>query len=908
VTRDKLVGCLWPDADEETARHLLSNALYLLRREMGEESVRTTGDTVHLNPEIVWSDVVAFQEALAEGNLEEAAAGYTGPFLDGFYADTGPAFAHWIDSERRRLALGYAEALESLADRAEAANDQAKAAGWWQRVIAHDPYNSRAVVRLMQALAAAGDRANALQVAAEHGRLLKDDLELQPSAEVLDLARKLREKEAAPAERKPRVKAPSPPEEVGGRRPLLTRRRAALAIVAALALAALVATGRMLLREPASLIGGAGIPVSPNRIAVMPFEYRGSDETAYLSEGMAYILPRTIDGAGQLTAVDAFALLKYVEREYGDLDPEGAAEVARYFGAGRFILGSIIEAGGSFRVGATLYDVGGGRIGNAEATVDEEAEVVDELTHDLAMQLLRESLADMPERLTGAGAQTTDSLEAMKAYLQGEAMVRAGKYDSAAVAYRRAVDLDTTFALAYYRLACNTPGQESWHDDSIIESARRFSGRLSWRDSLLVEALHATWVRNAYAEAEATYNQLLTRHPDELDAWVNLTMLLGETQVFCRGRPYADLRDAAERAVALDPTSHFPNLDLSLIAAFEGNSAQAIASLKRIHEAQPEGIPATLYRAVLASLRDDPDELEKAIEVLREGPPTPLYLAGLWIWTVSDDAPTARRIFESLTEPRWSRAWQGLGHRFLMRLELARGRWAAAQDEITAASTLDPVPATDNFAAASLAPFMPVAHTQLALVRDSLARWRPEPESIYRLFFLGLLNARLGQAEQAQATAAELEGSLPTISDSFPGLSVTVFSNLALTVRAQVAASEGRYEEALTLLEQVEPVEEWRHYARPERWLRAEVLYSLGRYEEALPWYEPFVIAVWSWDQAYATPALLRIGDIHERLGNLETAARHYRRFLKRWEGCDPELQTWVDQAQRALERLTGED
>jgi tetratricopeptide (TPR) repeat protein len=132
---------------------------------------------------------------------------------------------------------------------------------------------------------------------------------------------------------------------------------------------------------------------------------------------------------------------------------------------------------------------------------------------------------------------------------------------------------------------------------------------------------------------------------------------------------------------------------------------------------------------------------------------------------------------------------------------------------------------------------------------------------------------------------------------------------MSLVVRAQAAAAEERYEEALGLLNQVEPALSWRNWVsheRRERWLRAEVLYALGRYDEARLWYEGFGIDG-NFTQAYVAPARFRLGDIYERLGDPEKAALHYRLFIKRWAGCDPELQPYVQHAERALQRLTGE-
>jgi tetratricopeptide (TPR) repeat protein len=243
-------------------------------------------------------------------------------------------------------------------------------------------------------------------------------------------------------------------------------------------------------------------------------------------------------------------------------------------------------------------------------------------------------------------------------------------------------------------------------------------------------------------------------------------------------------------------------------------------------------------------------------------------------------------------------------------LELARGRWAAAQPHFAARNALDPGTGYWNLSAAMPAPFVPPTDLELAAVRDSVAAWRPDPEIPNRLLFLGLLTARLGEAERAEAIAAGLEGSFAAFAEVYPSMTVSYSRNQALTLRAQAAASQGRYEEALRLLEQVGPMEGWiggSSLFRQVRWLEAEALYALGRYEEALPWYEGFEITYGVGSQPFVAPARFRIGQIHEQLGNPEMAARHYNRFLKRWEGCDPEFQPWVDQARRALERLTAE-
>jgi DNA-binding SARP family transcriptional activator/pSer/pThr/pTyr-binding forkhead associated (FHA) protein len=191
-TRDKLIGYLWPDTTQESARHLLANAVYVLRQALGEEAVFSAGDVLRLNADAVRSDAASFEAALASAHREEAVDLYGGPFLEGFHISGTAEFERWIDGERQRLALAYEETLEALAQAAGEVQEFERAVSWWRRLANHDPYNSRVAQRLMKALAAAGDPANAVQHAQEHERLLKTEFGMEPPAELRELAEQLR--------------------------------------------------------------------------------------------------------------------------------------------------------------------------------------------------------------------------------------------------------------------------------------------------------------------------------------------------------------------------------------------------------------------------------------------------------------------------------------------------------------------------------------------------------------------------------------------------------------------------------------------------------------------------------------------------------------------------------------------
>lgn len=192
VSRDKLLALLWRGRDAEPARQLLNQSVHALRRALGADSIVSVGEELQFNPALVYCDVLEFEAALAKQDRMRAVGLYRGPFLDGFFLSESPEFERWMEGERDRLAASFRKALESLADREEQAGDPAAAAEWWKQLATHDRYDSRVALRLMRALAQVGNRAGALQHGLAHQQLLRQELEIEPAAEVLALMERLR--------------------------------------------------------------------------------------------------------------------------------------------------------------------------------------------------------------------------------------------------------------------------------------------------------------------------------------------------------------------------------------------------------------------------------------------------------------------------------------------------------------------------------------------------------------------------------------------------------------------------------------------------------------------------------------------------------------------------------------------
>ena len=71
-SREKALGVLWPDADEERARHALAQTLYALRRSCRADVIDGAA-TLRLDPSGITADVTDLESALGARHRERAA-------------------------------------------------------------------------------------------------------------------------------------------------------------------------------------------------------------------------------------------------------------------------------------------------------------------------------------------------------------------------------------------------------------------------------------------------------------------------------------------------------------------------------------------------------------------------------------------------------------------------------------------------------------------------------------------------------------------------------------------------------------------------------------------------------------------------------------------------------------------
>ena len=193
VRRDALLALFWPELAEDEARRALRQALYHLRRLVGDDVIVATGEELSLREGSLQCDATAFDRLIGQGRFEEVLALYRGDFFDSFHVDdVAPELEEWISRTKARLKRRASTAAWSAADAAASANQSEHAIELARRACELDPDQEAGWRRLMLLHDRLGDRAGALRTYEDLAARLQREFDAKPAAETSALAERIR--------------------------------------------------------------------------------------------------------------------------------------------------------------------------------------------------------------------------------------------------------------------------------------------------------------------------------------------------------------------------------------------------------------------------------------------------------------------------------------------------------------------------------------------------------------------------------------------------------------------------------------------------------------------------------------------------------------------------------------------
>jgi TolB-like protein/DNA-binding SARP family transcriptional activator/Flp pilus assembly protein TadD len=639
LSRDKLIAYLWPEADSDKGRRLLSDSVYRINQAIGKDVIYGVGGELRLDLQHLPSDVAEFEAEVGRGDWERAVDLYAGAFLDGFFLADAPEFERWVEAERDRLGREYARALEALAIAAETEGNRARAVHWWRMLAVRDPFNSRIALHLMQALDAAGERAAALQHARTHALLLREEFGTEPDHEIVALAERLRAQPvvsgAAPAppphagsSSPPAAASPAPviphaeviPEAdggagaAGGRAAGSDVRRTRLAVVLGVAAGLLVLLGFGLFWQGRQAPVAPAPAPSPPTIAVLPFtDLSPGGDHEYFSDGITEELISTLTGVEGLRVASSRSVFAYRNSN------EDVRAIGAKLGVATVLEGSVRWSGDRLRITSKLVSVDDGYQLWAE-TYDRPAGDAFVIQQEIAQAIVQ----TLRGRLVGASAASSrprPDPEAYELYLRGRsALQKAGLdrtsstgegYLKAIKFYEQAIARDSTFAPVYVAVATSLTS-------------------LAFYDYLSPD--------EAFPRAEAA-----ARKAVELDPALGTPHnVLGYVQLYYRWN-LARAEEEFRRAIELAPTDPLAHQWYANMLTIDGRFPEAVREIRRSLEADPLRVIAVAVEGwIQYYAREYPAALEALGRALERNPDhgaTHLWRA--WTLEEMDSLPAA---------------------------------------------------------------------------------------------------------------------------------------------------------------------------------------------------------------------------------------------------------------------------
>jgi eukaryotic-like serine/threonine-protein kinase len=743
-------------------------------------------------------------------------------------------------------------------------------------------------------------------------------------------------------------------------------RRTAVVAAAAVALAALGASIGLARRSEGPPEG-----VNPRHsILVLPFDnLRNDPAVEWMRDGSVNMLGLNLSQWNDLTVVDQerlHDLLGHHELQPGeDIGLDMARRLAREAGVWTVVLGDFARAGDSLHLAARVYDVASGTRISVARVDDRTGEDARPLFDQLAAALLDLSGAptDLP---VGLARSTSQSLEAYRAYLAGVGRLNRWDLAGAERDLSRALAIDTTFGLAYYKLAL-TRGWLVGTDDSVadraIVRATAHSGTLPERDRTVINAYRA-FIGGEFVEARNLYQRLLARDAGDADAWYGL----GEAWFHDTAGPnkapaFTQAMRAFRRTLDLDPDyalayDHVQHMlgmaaeakpgyalvasdSFALAAARNGRPlVDSLALQAAIRRARAAGLttarnwvatqPGTLRAhgamvdAYLASGNYDAalGEVDRFRNTTPVHPELPFVEARIRFASGDVDRAAAQlRTALDTVAPQDFRPYQGTPT-VVLDIAAAANVFAYQGDLANAAKALDladqvrrevvnhPAAGSDN----------PMDESWSRYMLGELYAGVGVPAASLRQVWQGAAEAgRMAAADSRKHLAHSGASAAIGLFTGPSADSTALVEYRALTgeplspeVRALLALSQGDSTGARRMLTETDtvPLEmpKWTSgfYNRP---LAAQAYFLLGDYHRtlnALQDFEPQALRTGGFDSRWGMLGRVRLlrAAAYEQLGRRAEAREEYREVLAQWKAADAALKPFIQQAEQGLARL----
>ena len=671
--RDKLVALFWPEMGQKSARNALSNMLYHMRNSLGEEALTNRGtEEIRINPEKVWCDAIAFEEALDEEKVRDALDLYHGDLLPAFHVtEVSNEFMSWLDSERERLRRKAAEAAWKLADRAAKANNINSARRLAKKAVSYSEFSEEVYRQLIIFLHKIGDRQGAIKAYEEFATHIREEWDMEPSGKLKGLIKNIDKDgpqnliKSAPLEPtqhsdssavnaasheqdQPHVHA-SLQKSVSEENASQWTKKQWWAGVMVFLLIAIITAWTV---WPGIFTDDDSSSVPDLSVAVLPFTYIGAeDSTSYFSLGMTEEILTRLAQVGELSVISRTSVMQYQNTK------KSLREIAEELGVAAIVEGSVLQEGNRVRIHAQLIDAKTDHhlwSKRYDRKLKNIFAVQSDIAKAIAGELKAELAPGVEDRIERA---PTEDLAAYELFLRGREYFNhtiKEENKTGIDLLQQAIKRDPEFALARATLA-KAYAKDTWifgansqQSDSAVAEAERAVILSPDLDEAHVALGYARMIKGQFNKSIDSFNRAIELNPNNWEAINDLGIIYLQTgrlalaiqnwKRVLKGNPAGahvrrfnlalayrilGLLERAEQAnrlsLALEPDFILAIVNQAHVDLFRGDVAAATEAVKKLasdHESNPYALMSAGWIYILAGEPERASEpLERAYEL-----------------------------------------------------------------------------------------------------------------------------------------------------------------------------------------------------------------------------------------------------------------------------------------------------
>ncbi len=300
------------------------------------------------------------------------------------------------------------------------------------------------------------------------------------------------------------------------------------------------------------------------------------------------------------------------------LTPDIAQQICERTGSAAILEGSIASLGSRYVLGLRTKQCATGNILDQEQAVAAKREDVLNSLSQIAREFrtrVGESLATVEKHSMPLAEATTPSLEALKAYSTGRKVDNSAGDAASIPFYRRAVELDPQFAMAYAALGLSYSGiGESVLSAESTAKAWQLRDRASDSEKFFIDFTYNRQVTGNLEKAYQTLELWYQSYPRAEDP--SALDLLAGLSTNGTGR-FDRAIEASQQKLAADPNFIYGYTNLASSYFFLGRFGEAESILQRASERKLEAPEFLALRYNIAVLQGDQDQMDRVVALAK---------------------------------------------------------------------------------------------------------------------------------------------------------------------------------------------------------------------------------------------------------------------------------------------------